>query len=139
MEFRYITWYTRNTKGYYDFAKTAASTDSCAHGNLDNATRSRPVFEAIANVMYRDCKSDTADVISPFLPPPFFLHGSRRWNVVLTAINMSTWNISGAGSDVLRIILVIGIREGTLGPSMISQMDSLAKCDDLCNDAFPRY
>lgn len=47
---------------------------------------------------------------------------------------MSPWNISGAGSDVLRIILVIGIREGTLGPSMISQMDSLAKCDDLCND-----
>jgi len=36
--------------------------------------------------------------------------------------------------DVLRIILVIGIREGTLGPSMISQMDSLAKRDDLCND-----
>jgi len=47
---------------------------------------------------------------------------------------MSPWNISGAGSDVLRIILVIGIREGTLGPSMISQMDSLAKRDDLCND-----
>lgn len=46
---------------------------------------------------------------------------------------MSPWNISGAGPDVLRIILVIGIREGTLGPSMISQMDSLAKCDDLCN------
>jgi len=46
---------------------------------------------------------------------------------------MSPWNISGASSDVLRIILVIGIREGTLGRSMISQMDSLAKCDDLCN------
>lgn len=117
------------------------SADSCAHGNLDNATRSRTVFEAIANVMYQDCKSDTADVTNPLPSSPLLpsLHGSRGWNVVLTAINMSTWNISGASSDVLRIILVIGIREGTLGPSMISQMDSLAKCDDLCNDAFPRY
>lgn len=116
--------------------KSLASTDSCALGNLDNATHSRAVFEAIANVMYQDCKSDTIDVISPSL---LFLHGSRGWNVVLTAINMSTWNISGVGSDVLRIILIIGIRKGTLGPSMISQMDSLAKCDDLCNDMFPRY
>lgn len=125
-----------NSKGYCDFAEIIASIDSCALGNLDNATRSPAVFEAIANVMYQDCKSDTIDVISPSL---LFLHGSRGWNVVLTAINMSTWNISGVGSDVLRIILIIGIRKGTLGPSMISQMDSLAKCDDLCNDMFPRY
>lgn len=99
------------------FAETIASIGSSARGNLDNATRLRAVFEAIANVMYQDCKSDTVDAISPSVP---FLHGSRGWNVVSTAINMSTWNIS----DVLRIILIIGIREGTLGPSMISQMDS---------------
>jgi hypothetical protein len=77
-------------------------------GGSDDATGAG-IFQT-AGPMPRDRKSDTADVTPSH-------RGSRGWNAALTAINMSPWNISaGTGSDVWRIILVIGIRVGTLGP-----------------------
>lgn len=69
--------------------------------------------------MYRDCKSDTADVTLASR-----LTGTER--CIDSHKHVTVEHLWCAGSDVLRIILVIGIREGTLGPSMISQMDSLA-------------